>query len=141
MRSVGPRPPHLCAIDVERARRLVGHEATAAIASELLGQDIRINRIPEGAVLTREQVEAIGYVLVLLEAVSAAQIAATYTVRDICLDLLSVPDDVGTVGEQTPGTRRRGTWPLRVHYVVRRPAAHGGGYVFVMQEHGTDAWE
>lgn len=56
----------------------IGHEATAAVATALLGQQIKVDRspwdgvgpalalqlkgrIPEGAILTREQMEEIGY--------------------------------------------------------------------------------
>ena len=85
-------------IDVGRARTIVkhfrgpivsavGHQATAEIATLLLDHDVPMSRLaaemrpddwaicvklrqraPEGVVLTREQVEAIGYDLVFLEA-------------------------------------------------------------------------
>jgi hypothetical protein len=66
----------------DRASRLsaVGHAATAQIMSELLGEEVKENRIqyaqqeediaicfklkgriPEGQILTREQIEAIGF--------------------------------------------------------------------------------
>jgi len=69
----------------------IGHAATAAIASELLGVRVEVNRTPapmvqgdlaicialrgrlvaEGDVLSREQMEAVGYDLVLMRASSA----------------------------------------------------------------------
>lgn len=64
----------------------IGHEATAQVASELLGIDCPVNRVqfeqavgqsalvirlrvrqPEGAILSREQLDAIGYDLLLME--------------------------------------------------------------------------
>lgn len=53
--------------------------------------------------------------------------------------LLCYADDSGAL-EQPYGTRRRGRWPVQAHYIMRRPAGHGGGYVRVVQEWGTDAW-
>jgi hypothetical protein len=53
--------------------------------------------------------------------------------------LLCYADDSGAL-EQPYGTRRRGRWPMQVHYIMRRPEAHGGGYVRVTQEWGTDDW-
>lgn len=53
--------------------------------------------------------------------------------------LLCYADDSGAL-EQPYGTRRRGRWPVQVHYIMRRPAGYGGGYVRVVQEWGTDAW-
>lgn len=54
--------------------------------------------------------------------------------------LLCYRDDV-TTGEQPFATRRRGSWPMQAHFIIRRPEAHGGGYARVTQEWGTDAWE
>jgi len=82
-------------IDIETAKMFIeqngfisaiGHEATAEIMSELLEQDIQMNRIQfhqevgqkaiafklnerpvEGAVLNKEEVESIGYALKIME--------------------------------------------------------------------------
>lgn len=54
--------------------------------------------------------------------------------------LLCYRDDV-TTGEQPFATRRRGSWPMQAHFIIRRPEAHGGGYARITQEWGTDAWE
>lgn len=154
-------------IDVERARRLVaplpgrivtsaiGHDSTAALASELLGQPVPVNRIPaamqagdfavciklrgrapEGAILTRVEIEAIGYELVLLEAADPAAASRRRQDLQICLDLLASPDDLAT-GEHTPGTRRR----VAVDdYIVRHHRRYGGGYVAVARDPGTEVW-
>lgn len=82
-------------IDIDTARKYVeengfvsaiGHDATAEIMSTLLGQNIPMNRVqfhqevgqkaivfklnerpPEGVVLTKEEVERIGYSLKIME--------------------------------------------------------------------------
>ena len=110
-------------IDVEQARRIVkhfrgpivsavGHQATAEIAALLLDHPVPMSRIaaeqrpgdraiciklrqraPEGVVLTREQVEEIGYDLVMLDAVDPA--TRRKTIRDLesVAHLLASPDD------------------------------------------------
>lgn len=85
----------ICDIDVDDARRLVkdcptisgiGHEATAEVMTQLLGVEVPFNRIQfkqevtqiaivlklnerpvEGVVLSREQIEKVGYCLKLME--------------------------------------------------------------------------
>lgn len=82
-------------IDIDSAKKLIckngfisaiGHESTAEIISDLFGMDIPMNRIqfrqkvrqkavvfklnqrpPEGSVLTRDEIEKIGYSLKLME--------------------------------------------------------------------------
>lgn len=151
--------PGLCydsrIITVEEARRYVahrpmvsavGHAATAAIASTLLGVDVPESRAAiamavgdiavcvklrgrplEGVILTREEVEGIGYDLVLLEARDPASRQAFITTMMDVAALLSYADDASPEGaEQAPASRRRGHYPMQQHFVVRRPEAYGG---------------
>lgn len=136
----------------------VGHQATAEIATTLLGRDVPVSReaimmaagdraicvklrtrAMEGAILSRAEVEAVGYDLVLLWAEDPAARGRHARLQDDVLALLCYSDDAGAL-EQPYGTRRRGRWPMQAHYIMRRPEAHGGGYVRVTQEWGTDDW-
>lgn len=136
----------------------VGHQATAEIASTLLGRDVPVSRdaiamaagdvaicvklrtrAPEGSILTRAEVESIGYDLVLLTAEDPARVSQFLRDMEHVAALLCYPDDDG-VGEQRPASRRRGNYPEQAHFVVRRPAAYGGTYAEVIQAWGTDAW-
>lgn len=150
-------------ITVERARQYVadhpwrsaiGHTSTAEIASALLGRDIPVSRdtismadgdlavciklrgrAPEGVILSREEVEQIGYDLVLL---SSHDPTRRKTMERVAA--LFVYPDAPAEGEQPYGTRRRGRYPMRTHFVVRLPLSYGGGFVSVTQEWGDDAW-
>lgn len=175
--ATGRVPVDVTPVRLPEVVSAIGHQATADIASSLLGIDVAMSRepakmapgdvaicvrlrtrAPEGAILTRAEVEAVGYDLVLLAAHDPGQLHAARRVVEIAAELLASPDDTvalpapGTteglaadsvalaLGEQRPGTRRRGNYPAAVHYVVRRHPGYGGGYVEVLQEHGTDAW-
>mgnify|MGYP000570656006 CR=1 FL=1 len=138
----------------------IGHEATAQLASRLFGRPILQSRIaaamlpgdhaiciklkgraPEGAILTLGELDAIGYEIVLLEAQDPAVRRESFRLIERAAYLLGAPDDTAPAeAEQTPGTRRRGNFPMQVHYVVRRPQAHGGTYVDVALDWGTEAW-
>lgn len=73
----------------EPVQSAIGHEATAAVATELLGIDVPVNRIeakcvagdtiiavklrsrpPEGRILSRAEMDAIGYDLVMMAVTS-----------------------------------------------------------------------
>lgn len=160
-KAAGLTPIHVTTVG-ERPRIVsaVGHQATADIASTVLGMAVALNREPanmqagdkaiciklrgrppEGTILSREQVEAIGYDLVLLEARDPAQRRAAIRLLEDCASLLCHADDAAAVElEQTPGSRRKGNAPMQVHFIVRRPLVHGGGYVEVTQDWGTDDW-
>lgn len=138
----------------------IGHEATAQLASRLFCRRILQSRIaaamqagdraiciklkdrpPEGAILTLAELDAIGFEIVLLEAQDPAARYETIRLIERAAYLLGAPDDTAPAeAEQTPGTRRRGHHPMQVHYIVRRPQAHGGGFVDVALEWGTEAW-
>lgn len=136
----------------------VGHQATAEIAATLLGRDVPVSReaiamaagdaaicvklrtrAPEGAILTRAEVEAIGYDLVLLTAEDPERVTKFQRDMEHVAALLCYPDDDGT-DEQRPASRRRGNYPVQAHFIVRQPLAYGGTYSEVIQEYGTDAW-
>ena len=143
--TVGGPPPVVSA---------VGHQATAEIASQLLGRDVQVSReaiamgpgdlaicvklrgrAPEGSILSRAEVESIGYDLVLL---TAEDPEGSSDMEHVAA-LLCYPDDDGT-GEQRPASRRRGNYPVQAHFIVRQPVAYGGTYSEVIQEWGTDVW-
>src|SRR5690606_21283097 len=99
-------------------------------------------RPAEGAILTREQVEEIGYDLVLLRAEDPVHRQRWTSLMDSVAMLLSYPDDPGPVtGEQPVGTRRRvWTASFQAQFIVRLPGRGEGGYVEISQEWGIDAW-
>lgn len=134
----------------------VGHESTAAIASTILGVPVPMSRTaiamrsgdiaiciklrgrpPEGTILSREQVEAIGYDLVLLTARDPAD-RHQWADKMMRVAALLCSRDDGGEGEQQPGTRRPGKYPMQAHFVVRLET---GEYRSVTQEWGTDAWD
>jgi hypothetical protein len=154
----------------------IGHQATAEVASSLLGLDVAMSRTParmvpgdlaicvrlrerapEGVVLSRAEVEAIGYDLVRLDALDPDELWMARRKMEVVAELLSFPDDTTglpapltteqlaadavalALGVQRPGTRRQGAFIGMTHYVVRRHEQHGGGYVEVFQEYGTEA--
>lgn len=166
---VSPRP--------EPVISAIGHQATAELASSLLGLDVPMSRTParmvpgdlaicvrlrerapEGVILSRAEVEAIGYDLVRLDAIDPDQLWMARRNMEIVAELLAFPDDTTglpapltteqlaadtvalALGVQRPGTRRKGMFMAMTHYVVRRLEHDGGGYVEVIQEHGTEAW-
>lgn len=97
-------------------------------------------RAPEGKILTRAEVEAVGYDLVLLTAEDPAVAADRADLMRHVAELLCYPDDDNHDAEQHPGSRRGGHYPVQAHYVVRLPVARGATYREVVQEHGTLAW-
>lgn len=156
--AAGLTPVHVYADRSMTVVSAIGHAATADIASTLLGRDVLVSREAiamqagdlaicvklrgrpaEGAILTREEVEAIGYDLVLLRAEDPAAGSRQHRLRDDVMALLCYPDDDSGL-TQPCGTRRRGRWPMQAHYIMRRPEVYGGGYVRVTQEWGTDEW-
>jgi hypothetical protein len=151
----------------------IGHQATAELASALLGLPVSVSgdavamvagdtavcvklrgRPPEGAILSRVEVEAIGYDLVLLSALDPERLSVGRALLEQALELLAFPDDtVGlelepgpeglaahtvalATGAQRVGTRRQGRYPGLAHYIVRCQE----GYYDVFQEFGTGAW-
>jgi hypothetical protein len=115
----------------------IGHESTAAIASEVLGRLVPVNRVearmqpgdiavaiklrgraPEGVILTREQIEAIGFDLIRINVSDPAAEDEHARQRDTFMEWLALPDHVGE-GEQPRNTRQRGTWPVEHHFIVR----------------------
>lgn len=116
----------------------IGHDATASLASEVLGIEVSVNRTaavmesgdvavciklrgrpPEGVILNREQIEAIGFDLVLLEAEEADAERRRRRHLEVVADALSMPDDLGE-GEQPIGTRRKAPRPDReCNFLVR----------------------
>lgn len=135
----------------------IGHESTAQIASAVLGRKVEVNRVaasmqdgdlavcvklrgraPEGAILTREQVEAIGFDLVLLRAEDPTRVGARRSALHMFMDWLALPDAPAS-GEQPRNTRRRSSvMPVQEHFVVR---LDDGSYRRLVQEWGTDAWD
>lgn len=160
---------HSEVIDAVQAQRLVapapgrevisaiGHEATAQVASAILGREVEYNRIaanmqdgdlavcvklrgraPEGVILTREQIEAIGFDLVLLRAEDPARVDARRFALHMFMDWLALPDAPES-GVQPRNTRRRSSMmPAQEHFVVR---LSDGSYRRLVQEWGTDAWD
>lgn len=153
-------------ISAEVARRYVknrpftsaiGHASTAEIAETLLGVPVPVSRIaasmsdgdlaiclklrgrpPEGVILSRQEVEAIGYDLVMLRASDPERRRRRAAMLAQVADLLALPDDPGP-GAQRPGTRRRvADTGDQCHFVVKLPG--GEETVTVYQEWGTDAW-
>lgn len=97
-------------------------------------------RAPEGKVLSREEVEAIGFDLVLLSAHDPARRQAWAKKMERVAALLCLPD-APPEGEQPCGTRRRGKWAMKAHFVIRLPLADGGGFVSVTRALGSDEWD
>jgi len=159
-RAAGLVPVHVITGRRPSIVSAVGHESTAAIAATVLGIDVPVSRAaiamsdgdiavclklrgrpPEGAILTKKEVEAIGYDLVLIQAQDPARLHRQVQTIEDAAHFLAHSDDVAPADdEQTPGTRRIGSCPMQVHFIVRRALAHGGTYVEVIQEWGTDAW-
>lgn len=158
------RAAGLTSVDVTRVEpypqivSAIGHAATAAIASEILGLEVPVDRTPirmedgdlaicvklrgrapEGAILSRTEMEAIGWDLVLLTARDPAHLRRHLGLLERALELLSCPDDVMD-GEQTPGSRRRGASGMQEDYVIRLPLPEAT-YVRVTQAWGTEEWK
>jgi len=152
-------PVHVTTTRPPEVVSAVGHQATAEVAAALLGREVAYSRAevamapgdlaicvklrtraPEGKILTRAEVEAVGYDLVLLTAEDPAVAADQADLMRHVAELLCYPDDDNHDAEQHPGSRRGGCYPAEVHYVVRLPVARGATYREVTQEHGTLAW-
>lgn len=155
---------HSRRIGLVEAKSLLGVGTTDAdratdLAAALLGREVAYSRAevamapgdlaicvklrtraPEGKILTRAEVEAVGYDLVLLTAEDPAVAADQADLMRHVAELLCYPDDDNHDAEQHPGSRRGGCYPAEVHYVVRLPVARGATYREVTQEHGTLAW-
>lgn len=133
----------------------IGHDSTAAIASSLFERKIEVNRIPasmkagdvaiclklkgrapEGVILSMEEIEKIGYDIVLLEAHDTESRNQLIRNLHIYLEQLSLPDAPGN--DIMPcGSRRKVRGMDQTEFIIR---LDDGTYSRLIQEWGTDSW-
>lgn len=98
-------------------------------------------RAPEGVILSEEEIQSIGYELVLIRAEDPKYYFNFVDKLETVAELLSYKDDKSDLKEeQPPGTRRKGNAPMQHHFVMRLPIEYGGDYRSVSQFWGTEEW-